>query len=292
MSDPSSPQDPESDRHRDPFAIEFDVAHPARIQNYLAGGDANFTVDRDVAEHMSEALPGGLDTAKAAVRSLGAFVGRSVRYLARHGGVRQYLNIGVAVPTTRNVHDAAQQAAADSRFVYVGNDPIVLARSHDLRAGSPEGTIDYVHGSLHDPQAILDQAAATLDLGLPVAVLLPATLNFIPDDQDPHGLLAKLLEDLAPGSYLALAHSSDDFRADGMAEASSRLADALRDLWSLRCRDDIARFFSGLVMVEPGLVQIDAWQPEGVADGVAPPVPPPVPTGRPTPIYAGVGRKP
>ncbi|HEY8544224.1 MAG TPA: SAM-dependent methyltransferase [Acidimicrobiales bacterium] len=290
MTGPSKPQDPELGRPRDPFAIEFDVPHPARLQNYLAGGDANFAVDRELAEKMSEALPGGIDTAKAVVKSVGSFVGRCLRYLTGEPGIRQFLHIGVSVPTTRSVHETAQQAAPDARIVYVSNDPIVLARAHDLMAGAPEGTTGYVHGSLHDPQAILEQAAETLDLRRPVAVVLPTTLVFYPDDHDPYGLLSKLLEEVVPGSYLAVAHSSHDFRAQGMAEASSLLSQALRDLWTPRDKAAIQRFFDGLVMVEPGLVQIDRCQPGEPESPTS--LNPSAPPDRPTPIYAGLARKP
>jgi S-adenosyl methyltransferase len=290
VREPPNPQDPEADRQRDPFAIEFDVAHPARVQNYLAGGDANFAVDRQVAEKVGDALPGGTDTARAVVKSVGAFVGRTIRYLTADPGIRQFLNIGVSVPTTRSVHETAQQAAPDARIVYVSNDPIVLARAHDLKAGAPEGTTGYVHGSLHDAQSILEQAAATLDLARPVAVVLPTTLVFYPDDQDPFGLLAKLLEHVVPGSYLAVAHSSHDFQAAGMAQASSVLAEALRDLWTPRDHASILRFFDGLDMVEPGLVAIDRCQPGQPESPVS--LNPAAPPDRPTPIYAGLGRKP
>jgi len=290
VQEPSSPQDPEPDRHRDPFAIEFDVAHPARVQNFLAGGDANFAVDRDLAEKVGEALPGGIDTARSVVRSVGAFVGRCIRHLTGEPGIRQFLNVGVSVPTSRSVHETAQQAAPDARIVYVSNDPIVLARAHDLKAGAPEGTTGYVHGSLHDAQAILEQAAATLDLTRPIAVVLPTTLVFYTDEQDPYGLLAQLLKDVVPGSYVAIAHSSHDFHAAGMAEASSLLTEALRDLWTPRDRASILRFFDGLDLVEPGLVQIDRCQPGEPESAVS--LNPSAPADRPTPIYAGLARKP
>jgi hypothetical protein len=281
LREPTSP----NDHDRDPFAIDADVAHPARIQNYLLGGDDNFAADRDVAEHMSQALPDGVETARAAVRSLGAFVGRAVRYLAGEAGVRQFLNVGAAIPGGKNVHDVAQQTAPESRVVYVGNDPVALAKSHALRAASPEGATAYLHGSLREPQPILRQAAATLDLTVPVAVILATTLNLIPDDSDPHGLLARLLKGVPSGSYLVVAHASADFDAEGMPEASSRLNKSMRDAWALRDHATIARFFDGLDLVAPGLVQIDTWRP--TEDG-----PPPPPSGRITPIYGAVAHKP
>ena len=281
LRDPSSP----SDHDRDPFAIDGDVPHPARIQNYLAGGDDNFAADRDVADRMSQALPGGIKTAQAAVRTLGAFVGRSVRFLAGEAGVRQFLNVGVAIPSARNVHNVAQMAAPDARVVYVGNDPVALAKSHCLQVGSDEGATAYLHGSLRDPPLILRQAADTLDLTLPVGVILPTTLNFVPDGDDPHGLVARLLKGVPSGSYLVIAHAGDDLEAEGMPEASARLSEALREAWSPRGHAEIARFFDGLDLVSPGLVPIDTWRPTAVA-------PTPSPPTRLTPIYAAVAHKP
>jgi hypothetical protein len=278
---PSNPTDKDSD----PFAIDTSVAHPARVQDALLGGDDNFTADREVVELISDALPGGVDTARVAVRALGKFVGRTVRYLTVEVGIRQFLNVGVGIPKPKNVHQVAQQAAPDARFVYVGNDPVVLAHAHSLRTSTPEGATAYLHGSLHDPQAILQGAAATLDFDRPIAVVLPTTLNFVHDDDDPYGLLARLLKTVPSGSYLVVAHASYDIEAEGMTEAADRLSTALSEVWVVRGQAEIARFFDGLDMVNPGLVQIDQWRPYGEGE--------PIPlTGRTTPIFGAVARKP
>lgn len=269
------------DRH--PYAIDFSVAHPARVQSYLAGGDSYFDADRDAAETMAAALPSGIETARGVVRALGAFVGRAVRYLAGESGARQFLNIGVAPPGEKNLHHVAQEAASDARFVYVSDDPVVLAESHALRRGSPEGVTAYVHGALHDVPTILERVADTLNLAEPVAVLLVTSLNFVPDESDPHAIVAQLVRAVAPGSHLLVAHPSFDISAEGMPEASARLSQMFNVPWVVRSRDEIARFFDGLDLVEPGLVPIDEWRP----DGGNPP-----PTGRRVPpIFGGLGRK-
>ena len=280
---PDQPSSP-SDQDGDPFAIDTSVAYPARVHDYLAGGDSNFAADRELADALGETLPGGIDTARTAVRALGAVMRRTVRHLAGEEDVDQFLNIGATIPTARKIHEVAQQAAPGSRFVYVGDDPVVLAHAHTLRGSAPEGASAYVHGSLRDPQAILQQAAETLDLRQPVALMLLTTLNFVPDADDPFEIVARLLQAVPSGSYLTIAHASHDFGAEGMIEAAERLDKALEQPYVLRSRAEIARFFDGLDLVDPGLVQIDHWRPHDDS---------PVPrTERPTPIYVAVGRKP
>jgi hypothetical protein len=273
----------ENTPERDPFAIDTSVAHPARIQNYLAGGDGHFAADRSAVDDFGSALPGGIKDARASVRSLASFMARTVNYLTVELGMRQFLNIGATVPTVKKVHEVAHQVAPDSRFVYVGDDPVVLAHAHKLRATVYDGTTEYVHATIRDTELILKQSAPPLDLDQPVAVLLLATLNFVPDEDEPVQLLADLLDAFTPGSCVVIAHSSYDFNAVGMREASAKLRDALKQAWVVRTYDDIARFFDGLDMVEPGLVPIDDWRSSETA---------PLPhSSRPVPIYGGIGRK-
>jgi hypothetical protein len=267
-----------------PFAVDVDVAHPARLQSFLAGGASHFAADRAAAEKMAAALPRGVDTARHVVRVLGAFVGRAMRHLAAEAGVRQFVTIGVAPPGERNIHDVVRDVAPDARFVYVSDDPVVLAESHVLRRGAPEGAVAYAHGSLPDLPAILHQETSTLDLAQPMAVALVTTLSFVPDESGPHAMVAELMGTVAPGSHLVVAHPSFDISAAGMREASEHLSHGLNVPWVVRRRDEIERFFVGLDMVEPGLVPIEEWRPDG-----ARPLPP---DRRVTPIFAGMGRKP
>jgi hypothetical protein len=283
----SSPGQPPGPRDRDddePFTIDTSVATPARVLDYLAGGDSNFEADRQLADALGDTLPGGVDTARAAVRALSSFVTRTVRHLAREEGIGQFLNVGSAIPTARKIHEVAQQAAPGSRFVYVGDDPVVLAHAHSLRGSAPDGASAYVHGDVRDPEAIVHHAAETLDLARPVAVMLVTTLNFVTDADDPAGIVDRLMRDLPPGSCLTIAHASHDFGAEGMIETAERLDKALSQTYVLRSRAEIARFFDGLDIIEPGLVQIDGWRPGGDR--------PLAPAGRPTPVYVAVGRKP
>jgi hypothetical protein len=268
---------------RDPFAIDTTAAHPARIQSYLVGGDGHFAADREAVDAMNEALPGGIRDARASVRSLASFMARTLDYVITDLGVRQFLNIGAVVPTTKKVHDLAHELAPDARFVYVGDDPVVLAHAHKLRESVYEGATEYVHATVRDTELILKQSAPPLDLDQPVALLLLTTLNFVADDEDPYGLLGGLVDAIAPGSCVTIAHSSYDFNAEGMREASARLSKALKKPWVVRPRSDILRFFNGLDLVEPGLVPIDDWHP--ATDARMPH------SARPVPIFGGVGRK-
>lgn len=277
-------QGPDAVKGPDPVKIAPGVAAPARVLNYLAGGDDNFSADRAAADDMGAALPGGLDTARIAVRALAAFAGRVVRRLAGDHGITQFLNIGAGIPMARTAHEVAQEVAVESRFVYVGDDPVVLAHAHELRASGAGAATAYVEGNIRDPEAILRQAAGTLDLTRPIAVMLLTTLNFVPDDEHPGRAVDTLVDAIASGSHVALAHPSSDLGAEGMKEAAERLNDAIALPYVVRSRVDIARFLDRLELLEPGLVQIDEWHP-----GPRPPV---QPEGRPTPILVGVARKP
>jgi hypothetical protein len=281
--DPARTVDP-NNPERDPFAIDTSVAHPARIQSYLSGGDGHFAADRNAVEDFGSALPNGIRDARASVRSLGSFMARTVRFLAVELGIRQFLNIGAVVPTVKKVHEVAHKVAPNARFVYVGDDPVVLAHAHKMRASVYDGATEYVHATYTDTDLILEQASPPLDFDEPVAVLLLTTLNFVPDDHEPRRLLSRLLDAMAPGSAVTIAHSSYDFNAEGMREAAERLRKALKAAWVVRTFEEIERFFDGLEMVEPGLVAIDDWRPTADA---------PMPlSSRPVPIFGGIGQKP
>jgi hypothetical protein len=205
-------------------------------------------------------------------------------------GVTQFLKLGTAVAQGEDIHEIALDAAPATtvpRVVYVGSDPVVLAHAHRLRRGSPEGTVAYVHGTLRDPDSIVRQASETLDLSLPLAILLPATLNFVPDESDPYGIVARLVAAIAPGSYLAIAHATHDPARERRAEAAERFSKMLGEPYVLRSAAEIGRFFDGLDLVGPGVGGLDRWYPPGSAASA-----PPVEPGRPVPLCGAVGRKP
>jgi len=258
------------------------VAHPARVYNYLLGGKDNFAADREAAEQM---LAGGAKIL-VGVRANRAFLGRAVRYLVAEAGIRQFLDIGTGLPTENNTHEVAQAIAPECRVVYTDNDPLVLAHARALLTSTPEGACQYIQADLRDPGKILGEAASTLDFSQPVAVMILMTLQYVPDEDSPHQIVATLLDALPSGSYLAVSDVARDLAADANVEASAdRLNKRLGPVrQTIRSPEEIANFFAGLEMTEPGLVQLPQWRPDlgytGPVEGVT------------LSAYCGIGRKP
>jgi hypothetical protein len=227
-----------------------------------------------------------MDYARATVRANRRFLVRAVRWLASEAGVRQFLDIGTGIPNADNVHGVAQQTAPDSRVVYVDNDPIVLAHSHTLLRSTTEGATNYIFGDLRDPDPILGHAADTLDFTHPVAVVLVAITHFLPDKDDPYRIVARLMDAVPSGSYLALTHLASDIQAAEMAELERRYRDdkTIEETFVMRSHAELSRFFDGLELVQPGLVPIDDWRSDEI-------VPPPSEAWV-NPIWGGVARKP
>ena len=215
------------------------------------------------------------------VRANRAFLARVVRLLAGELAIRQFLDIGTGIPNTgvpglEMVHEIAQAVAPESRVVYVDNDPIVLAYAHKLRTSSPEGATDYIQGDLRDPDMILREAARTLDFGKPVAIMLLGVLHLISDEEDPYRIVAKLVDAVPSGSYLVLSHPANDLLPETQPEASKRYNQRVSTQQRLRSRDEVARFFDGLDLLEPGLIQWHQWRtgpddsaPDGAVSGHA-----------------------
>ena len=265
-----------------PVSIDITVPHAARMYDYLLGGTTNFAVDRQAVEQAADAM-GGLDRARAQARANRSFLRRAVRHLAGEANVRQFLDIGTGVPNGDGTLDVAQRIAPASRVVHVDNDPVVLAHAHVLLRSTSEGASAYVDGDLRDPEAILREAAQTLDLARPVALVLAEVLDLVPDDDDPHGIVARLVDAVPPGSYLVVSHLTADVRPEPMAALAERLNCSARETYVLRDHAEVRRFFDGLDLVEPGVAPIDRWRPGRLAPGAA--------RRRSPSIYAAVGRK-
>jgi O-methyltransferase involved in polyketide biosynthesis len=234
-----------------------DVTRPsiARIYDYVLYGKDNFAADRAAAEKLFEA---GLDRRHALANR--AFLFRAVRFLADQG-IAQYLDLGSGLPTSPSVHEVARDTVPGARVVYVDHDPIVVAHNDALLA-TRDGVIT-IRGDVRDPDTILahEALAACLDFSQPVAVLLLGVLHFISHEEDAPGIIAKLRERLAPGSYLAVSvGSSDGADPDMLAEATQTYADA-RMPFTLRSRAQILDLFDGFDLVEPGLVSLPEWRP-------------------------------
>jgi SAM-dependent methyltransferase len=243
----------------EPPGFDTQRAHSARVYNYWLGGKDNFAADREAAEQAIAANPGIVTD----VRANRAFLARAVRFLAAECGVRQFLDIGTGLPTASNTHEVAQAAAPDARIVYVDNDPIVLAHARALLTSTPQGATAFLNADLRDAPAILTAAAQTLDFGRPIALMLLIILHLIPDNDDPYGVVSTLVRAMAPGSYLVLAHPASDIRAEQMAEMTRRVNERMSGpMATMRDRAAVTRFFDGLDLVEPGVVQPQQWRPE------------------------------
>jgi len=256
--------------------IDTTVAHPARVYDYWLGGKDNFAPDRIAAQKVIDANPGIVP----GVRSNRAFLVRVVQHLVAECGIRQILDLGTGLPSANNVHEVAQATADDTKVVYVDNDPIVLVHARALLTGRP-GSVAYIDGDLHDPQSILAQAAQTLDFSKPVAVMVLMTMQFIDDDNDPYGVVREFLDATVPGSYLVLSHPARDDET-GIANAATATYNTMvATSMTRRTHDQIAAFFDGLELLEPGLVAPQDWRPL-----------PDAPPAQVSPAYAGVARKP
>ena len=247
---------------REHVDLRTDVPHPARIYDYLLGGKDNFQPDRDAADEITVDWP-NLPRSMRANRS---FMGRVARYLAAEKGIRQFLDIGTGLPTAPNLHDIVQEVAPDARVVYVDNDPIVLVHARALLTSTREGRTAYVDADLRDPQAILDapQFVQTLDLNEPVALSLIAILQFIPDEEEAHAVVRRLLDHLPSGSVLALstvtAESAPREVNDGVAAYNARGIPT-----KARTLEEVRRFFDGLELIDPGVTLVNHWHPDEAA---------------------------
>ena len=259
-----------------PFGIDTTVPSTARMYDWWLGGHDNFAADRAAALAVSDAAP---EAQLMAVENR-RFLRRAVRYLVAEAGITQYLDIGTGLPTQGNVHQVAQGINPAARVVYVDNDPMVLAHSRALKTG---GNTVVIEADLRDPRAILDHPAARklIDFTRPLAVLLVAVLHFISDDDDPPAIVAAIRDALPPDSYLVLSHVSGDIRRESAANAAVHYKKVTSSA-TLRGREEILRFFFGLELVEPGVVQVPFWRPDE---------PKPADAGKVW-ILGGVGHKP
>jgi trans-aconitate methyltransferase len=264
-----------------PQDVDTSVPNVARTYDFLLGGAHNFAVDRAFAEQVEKALHGSRDMA----RINRAFMARAVRAMVARG-VRQFLDVGSGIPTVGNVHEIAQAAAPDCRVAYVDKDPIAVAHSELLLMGDDRSAA--AQADLRDVDAVLDAPAVRglLDFDQPIGVLMLLVLHWVPDDADPHGLLARYVERLAPGSMLAISHVTRTQDSSETVEEMRGLVNRsqARDSLAYRGYDEVVGLFAGLDLLEPGVVGAGLWRPDGpgaIADD----------PGANTVIYAGVGRK-
>ena len=262
-----------------PPGVDTKRANVARVYDYWLGGSHNFLADQDLGRAIAAVEP----NVRAFARSGRDFLGRAVRFLGE-AGVRQFLDIGSGIPTQGNVHEVAQRADPGARVVYADIDPVAIAHSKAILAGSENAAI--IDADLRDPEKILAHhvTGRLIDPGQPTGLLLVAVLHFIADADDPWRVVATLRDALAPGSYLVLGHATDESSKPAVAQAAEKVYNrSVSTRIHVRSRAEILRFFDGFDLVEPGLVSPPLWRPDtpsGLSD--------------PSQVWglAGVARKP
>lgn len=257
--------------------IDTSKPHSARFWNYFVGGKDHYEVDREIGDHIKEIFPGLVDVAVTSRH----FLGRAVRHLAGETGIRQFLDVGTGLPTADNTHEVAQRVAPDARIVYVDNDPIVLAHAKALLTSTREGRTAYLDADLYEPEAVLEAAADTLDLSQPVALMILNTLGHVADYEQARDLVRRLMAGLPPGSHLVISDSTAT--SEGMIAASEAYNASGAVPYHVRGVAEIAGFFDGLELVDPGVVRVPEWRPDAPASASP---------ATAVDAYCGVGRKP
>lgn len=236
-------------------SADFNRPSPARMYDYYLGGAHNFAVDREAAESAIASMP--YTTTGAQVNR--SWLGRAVRFLIR-SGVRQFLDLGSGVPTVGNVHEIAQRHDPGARVVYVDVDPVATAHTNQLLEGNERATV--VQADLRDINKVTAGAGELLDWTRPVAVLACAVLHFVPEYDDPAGLLAAYRTHLVPGSYVALSHIAPNGLPNEEVARFTQVYQHTTQPVVLRERSQIEPLLAGLTLVEPGLVRVPLWRPD------------------------------
>ena len=240
---------------RVPEGVDPTLPSVARIYDYLIGGKDNYAADRTAARQFVELVP---EVPKIA-RANRDFLVRCVRFLAQ-AGVRQFIDLGAGIPTSPNVHEVARRAQPGAHVVYVDHDPVVVSHAAALMATNDATSA--VTGDLRAVDDVLGKARKMLDFTKPVGLLFVGCLHHILDSEDPAGIVAKYLAALAPGSYLVISHSTNEFSAEKMS-ANAEMADQSGTVLVPRSKEAILAMFNGHELVDPGLVLVSYWRPEG-----------------------------
>ncbi len=246
---------------RDNFA-DIDTSTPsvARGYDYALGGTDNYAVDRATMDQAENMLPG----TKAMTRNGRRFLERAVEYLVADCGIRQFIDSGSGLPTQNNVHQIAQRVAPDSRVVYVDNDAVVI-RHQKVNALAENANTAFILADARDVEQILDHpdTGRLIDFSQPAAALYLGFLHHIPDEDDPWGMVRRMMDRFPAGSYLAISHLASD-EAEVRRTMTEFIQEGTRGHFGrVRTRQEVSRFFDGLEPVEPGLVDITDWHPDG-----------------------------
>ena len=268
------------DEPRSLAGLDTSKAHVARVYDYWLGGKDNFEADRAYGDDLEKRVP----SIRLTARMNRLFLGRAVRYLAADAGVRQFLDIGTGLPTANNTHQVAQGLAPEARVVYTDNDPLVLVHARALLTSAAAGRTAYIEADVRSPEAILKapELTDTLDLTQPVAVMLIAVLHLVTDDDIAYPAIRSIIDAMPSGSYLVISHATGDFWPREQVDAANETNRAHRVDFRFRTKDEVARFFDGLELIEPGIVPVAEWRS---GDD-------PTPERAHSNIWAGVARKP
>ncbi len=261
------------------MAAEPDKPSPARMYDYFLGGYHNFAIDRQAAEQIIALYP----DASLAARTNRAFLRRAVTFLAQQG-VDQFLDLGSGIPTAGHVHEVAQRIHSDTRVVYVDIDPVAVAFSQNILQETP--SVVAIAGDVRMPDEVLNHSEVqrVIDFGRPLAILMVALLQFVPNDGEAQRVVEQLLASAPVGSYLALSHVTNEYLPAEVREQSEAIYARSTNPSKLRSQAQIARLFAGLDLVEPGIVLVPQWRP-GASDDLFLDAP------ERSMFFAGVGRK-
>ena len=239
-----------------PDFVDLETPSTARMYDFYLGGSHNFAADRELAQAALRAWP----ETPYMCRANRAFLRRAVTQLA-DAGIDQFLDLGSGIPASGNVHEVALAVRPEARTVYVDSDAVAYAHGSALLADEPRAR--YLQADLRDPEAVLASPEVTefLDLSRPVAVLMLMTLHFVPDSDDPHGIVRAYREAVVPGSYLVFSHGTSEYRPADTGEITAVYTQASHGIVP-RDRRRIAELAQGWDLVEPGLVDVILWRPE------------------------------
>ncbi|WP_329138074.1 SAM-dependent methyltransferase [Streptomyces sp. NBC_01476] len=257
--------------------IDTSRPHPARMYDYFLGGRDNYEVDREAADRVLDIAP----EVPASARANRDFLTRAVRYLTE-SGIRQFIDIGTGIPTSPNTHEIAQSVAPDARVAYIDNDPIVATHAGARLLGA--GNTGFFLGDMRDPQSIMEHPTIgeLIDFEQPIALMTVSVMHFVTDAEDPAGMIGAYRDMLPAGSHLVLSHATGDFHQDHVDEVLEIYKKATASL-TARTHAEVLALFAGFELVEPGLVQVPLWRPDG---------PEPEPEDlRGISVYGGLGRK-
>lgn len=240
-----------------PAGLDDGVPTAARVYDVMLNGKDNYAIDQEVAAASLAVMP---ELKEIAIHNR-EMLHRVVRHVAAEEGINQFLDLGSGLPTARNTHEVAQEANPDARVVYIDIDPIVLAHGRAILANDENTRV--VTADIREPRTVLEHPETTqlLDFDKPVCVMLCGILHHLADEEDPQGIVDFLREAVAPGSFFFITN----FTRLGDAQESIELERVLLSQLGtgrVRTPDELARFFTGLELLTPGIVPLPLWRPD------------------------------